>query len=231
MHAGLYDEAERCCRESLALFRAARNRCGEARVLGILGQLAFRRNLLDDSQASCLASLDLARSLGNRWSMAVPLAILGRIALEQRQFDRARQMFTEVLSIRRERGDRRGVALTYSHLGSLEQARGDLRAALHRYGEALGVYWRLGYLDGLVQSLLAIASCLVDAGRPEDALLALAVLRRQIDASTLDKSNLDALVASASSWLSLESAAAVEEQALATRLDTIVEAYCVLHPW
>lgn len=231
IYIGLYDEAEQSGLESLALFRAAGNRCGETRVLGTLGQIAFRRNQLDNAQAFCATGLDRARSLGNRWSMAVPLAILGRIALSQGRFDRAYQMFTEVLSIRRERGDRRGVALTYSHLGSLEQARGDLRAALHRYGEALGVYWRLGYQDGLVQSLLAIGSCLADTGRPEDALLVLAALRRQADAASLDKTNLDVLVAAVSSRLSPESEAVVEERALATRLDTIVEQYCVLHPW
>ncbi len=231
LHLGRYDEAEQCGYESLSLFHAAGNRCGQARVLGTLGQITFRRHQLEEAQRVCLAGLDVARSIGNRWSMAVPLAILGRIALTQCEFDRAHQMFTEVLTIRRERGDRRGVALTYMHLGALEQARGQPRTALHRYGEALGVYWRLGYQDGVLEALLAIASSLVEAGQGEDALLLLAVVRHQDIPSAFDWEHAETLYASASSQLSAAGLAAAEANAHAASLDSLVERYRVLHPW
>jgi predicted ATPase/DNA-binding SARP family transcriptional activator len=219
------DEAQRCCEESLDLYRSMGDECGAALALGQLGQLAFLRGDHGEAANHCLSSLGILRRLGNRWATAFPLLYLGQIETARGAYEHAQDLLEEAWRIRREYGDGRGIALASLHLGDLARARGNYSAAQERYRQALGVFCGQGHQHGVCEALLRVAIVLAETGQEEEALGLLSLLSgQQTDAGALQPT-IEALVVALADRLAPEARVAAQQRAQATSLAAEVARY------
>jgi tetratricopeptide (TPR) repeat protein len=102
-------ETERLWERSLALYRAVRDRWGEADVLRDLGELSSNVSDYGRAQQRYEESLALRRSLGDHMGIADALRGLSRVARDRGQLEEAQRLAGECVALLRDIGDRRGV--------------------------------------------------------------------------------------------------------------------------
>jgi tetratricopeptide (TPR) repeat protein len=218
IHTEARNEAQRCCEESLELYRSMGDECGAALALGQLGQLAFLRGDHGEAANHCRSSLGTLRRLGNRWATAFPLLYLGQIETARGAYEHAQELLEEAWRVRREYGDGRGIALASLHLGDLARARGNYSAAQERYRQALGVFCGQEHQHGVCEALLRVAIVLAETGAEEEALGLLLLLSSQQTDAGASQSTIETLIVSLADRLAPEARVAAQQRAQATSL-------------
>jgi predicted ATPase len=145
----LPDEASRALSASLALYREAGDRAGEASALDGLGDMAWAAGDFERARAAYAESLRLRRELGDPVAVGLSLYSLGRLYVDhdETMWQRtalAEPLLREALALLEAQQDARGTALALNALGRLAlfegrpgEAAAPIRAALERFA-ALG---------------------------------------------------------------------------------------------
>jgi predicted ATPase/class 3 adenylate cyclase/Tfp pilus assembly protein PilF len=172
-----YAQATALLEESLALYRALRDKRGVASVLGNLGVIAFARG--DYARATKLheESLEHFRELGDRIGMASALSELGNVAMYQGDLARAERLLEESLALSRAAQDDQGIALALRRLGATLLQKGERALAKALLQESLELYRELGAVSGLASVLNSLGMVALSEG---DAQRASALLRESL---------------------------------------------------
>ncbi len=224
---GELEDARQLCQESLDLYCTLDDRVGMTTMYGFLGRMALEQGRHGEAQRHSLASLDLARHRGDRWRSAHPLSNLAAVATARGDYDRAHGLLREALAIRDEHGDLRGVAVTHLDLGDLEAARGGFMAAGRHYGQATTMFLRLGQHQGVMHALLKSAIVLASAGRIEDGILLLYLLRAQPEELQRDRAEIEHHVGMLSGQISPGCLTALRLKAQTMTLDAAIQRFSV----
>jgi tetratricopeptide (TPR) repeat protein len=118
-------------------------------------------------------SLEIEKSLGSSAGTARVYNHLGRIAEEQGKLGEAEAHYTESLKLKEEAGDRAGTATSYHHLGNLSLRKGDQKASVDFYRKAIEIEKQMNDRQGMARTLAQLGIVHRQAGRVEDALMAL----------------------------------------------------------
>ena len=143
------EAARQALEQSLALYRAAADRWGEANALASLGSLAWNLGRLDEAWQHHTQSLSLRQKVGDRKGIAQSLISVGETALSLGRVEEALPLVERGCALRREIGDRRGVADGYRHLGVLHLSLGRFEEADSLLERSLVIYNDLGLHFGL----------------------------------------------------------------------------------
>jgi tetratricopeptide (TPR) repeat protein len=101
---GNWEDYESLSEQSLALYRAARDRWGVALLTGGAASIALHSATHDEARSLAEESLALRQEIGDRWGTANVLHILGALSCVQAKFDEAEQLFREGIAIHQEVG-------------------------------------------------------------------------------------------------------------------------------
>jgi DNA-binding CsgD family transcriptional regulator len=185
-------QAKSLCEESLALFRALRDKRGIAASLNGLGLIARVSNDYAEARALHEESLAILRELGNTWGIAETLSFLTRVAFEQGGYTAAKPLCEESLALYRELGSRQHSALMLWFLGYAAFVQGDYAKACTSYKEALTTFRELGQKWYIAACLDGLAGVAIAQSQPELAahLLAAAALLREALGVSLPASHL-----------------------------------------
>jgi predicted ATPase/DNA-binding CsgD family transcriptional regulator len=161
--------------ESLALFRALRDRAGAARALKVISGFAFDED--DPAAALALAEqgLALARESGDRWCLANALTQAGQLrAWGRGDLAGGRALCEEGLALARRLGDAASIAWCGSGLAQVLRAQGQPAAARPLLEESVALLRGLGYTRDLVPRLIWLAQVAFRAGDSAEARTRLA---------------------------------------------------------
>ncbi len=142
--------------ESLAIFREAGDRAGEALVLLGLGLMRGDAGDFAGERALYEQSLALGRALDDPWVAAQALYYLGQQAAAGGDYAAARAHQEESLALLRALGDQRGIAHALSGLGPVALAAGDTAAAAALYREALEIFRAQQDTPGIAGALVSL---------------------------------------------------------------------------
>ena len=152
---GDYDTAFLAANQALVLWRAAGDRAGEARTLGVMGWLEWRRCEFADARRMSEESLVLHRSMGDHRGIAIALSNLGWLALFDGNESTATVAIDESLALRRQLRDTRNVAFTLTLLAWATLRNGDIARAAAALSEARALFDEIGE-----RQLLAFNMCI-----------------------------------------------------------------------
>jgi predicted ATPase/DNA-binding SARP family transcriptional activator len=179
-----YGRAEAHLNESLSLRRTLGDERGQAACLNSLGILAWSQEEYERAGHLLERSLSLRKATGDP-NLGPPLNNLGLVALARGDLDRAEGYFSEQLAWARHNQVDMGIAIGLSNLGAtrLEQDRPEEARTCFR--QSLGLFQKLGDLEGIAGCLEGLAAAAVRRGQAERAVQLSAAaenLRRQINA-------------------------------------------------
>jgi predicted ATPase/class 3 adenylate cyclase len=157
-----YAQATALLEESLALYRALKDKHGVASVLGNLGVIAFARGEYDRATKLHEESLEHFRELRETVGIASALSELGNIALYQDDIARAERLLEESLALSRTAQDDQGIALALRRLGAVR--REDRARAKALLQESLELYQKLGAVPGLASVLNSLGMVALSEG-------------------------------------------------------------------
>lgn len=171
MSWGLLESSEtiRLLEESLALFRQAGDRHGEALALGAVGVPTLQRGDVERATALLQESIELSRDVGDKWETGFMLAHLGMIALDRGEHARAARTFEESLALSRETGHKFSGCISLTNLARAEQARGDHERAAELYAEGLKLAFEISDRANAAYCLEGLAGAADARGEPERA--------------------------------------------------------------
>ena len=109
-YADDYEQAERLCQESLALFRGLGDRAGIAHSLLLLGQAESNRGSPVAARMHTEEALVLFREVGERDGIAWSLSNLADFVGNHGEYAKAQALFEESLAMHRALGNERGIA-------------------------------------------------------------------------------------------------------------------------
>lgn len=128
-----------------------------AAALTEAGESALARRNLTHAQPLLEQALTLYRGLGNEQQLSGVLFLLGDLSEQRGEYQAAEVLFAESAALRRSMGDRRGAAAQIGNLGRMALRQGDIQRAISLQQEALGIYWELGWEQGVGWSLVLLA--------------------------------------------------------------------------
>jgi len=153
---GDFQDAKQLFAESLALWRAAGDKAGEANSLHGLARTAVNLEDYVSAQTSCELSLEIQRQLDDKQGIATAINTLGEVARAQKDFAQAERHYTESLAIFREIGDTAASVSVLHNLAYTALNQGNEKTAEAFFLEAitiardlkdqLGIYSMLGGL-------------------------------------------------------------------------------------
>ena len=153
LRQGDYMRATEDLEASLALYREAEDRRGEAYALCFLGWIALDRNELERAEGLLEESLALGRAVGTARDVSVVLNALAMLGLYRGEYERAATMQEESLSLAREAGDIRSIAIYTTNLGMTAAVTGEYERAETFLQEALEVHREIGAEDMIAPSI------------------------------------------------------------------------------
>jgi predicted ATPase len=147
--------------ESLAGYRQADDRAGEAGTLRVLGVHAHNAGDYDLARTRLQEALAAFRAIGDDEGVANTLLSLGNVAFDRSEPD-ARALYEESLAMAERNGDTLGVAYARDNLSVLAWCHGELGSAARHTEAASGLYEELEHAFGRAsvlhrRGLLALA--------------------------------------------------------------------------
>jgi predicted ATPase/class 3 adenylate cyclase/Tfp pilus assembly protein PilF len=164
-----YAQATALLEESLAFYRALKDKHGVASVLGNLGVIAFARGEYGRAAKLREESLEHFRELGDTVGIASALSELGHFALYEDDIARAERLLEESLALSRAAQDDQGIALALRRLGAVLFRRGDRARAKALLQESLELYQELGVVPGLASVLNSLGMVALSEGNYQRA--------------------------------------------------------------
>ncbi|NTV62959.1 MAG: tetratricopeptide repeat protein, partial [Oscillochloris sp.] len=164
---GEYAQAEVWLDAALALYRAAPNRRGEARVLGHIGMVTAERGAFAQALTSYEASLPLYRALGDSVGAASVLHNLGNLHCQQNNHESAMALYRECLAIYEQRGSAADIALISLGIGAVARDQGQAEAAGTAFARSLDLARGLGDEWTAGTALLNIGDIACDRGEAD----------------------------------------------------------------
>jgi predicted ATPase/class 3 adenylate cyclase len=153
LRQGDYLRVTEALEASLALYREAKDRRGEAYALCFLGWIALDRNELERAEGLLEESLALSRAAGTARDVSVVLNALAMLEVYRGDYERAAAMQEESLSLAREAGDIRSIAIYTTNLGMTAAVTGEYERAETFLQEALEVHRKIGADDMIAPSI------------------------------------------------------------------------------
>jgi predicted ATPase/class 3 adenylate cyclase len=150
---GNYGQAEKRCRESLAIFRELGDRKNIALSLDILGLVAEWSRNYTAAYSLIEEALALYKELGDKRGLAYTLGALAYATSHQGEYARARSLAEESLALFREVGDKAGITYALSRLVEVMLFQGDLARAHSLLRGSLVLSRELGDKGGIAESL------------------------------------------------------------------------------
>jgi tetratricopeptide (TPR) repeat protein len=155
--------------ESIAIYREVGDKKYLADALNSRSYIAMdqadyplAQSLLEESQ---ILFQDAESLSGIGWTVSN----LGFVALHQKDYARARQFFEEGYKIRRDLGEKFGTLLSLISIGTVSIFLGDLRTARIDLEQALNGLHKVGYKQGIAESLEGLAGVAGASGNPRRA--------------------------------------------------------------
>ena len=143
--------------EALAYFRRSGDVSGEAACLNGLGVVARNQGDLRTAQRLTTRSVEIRRELADSSGMSSSLTNLAIQSIDLNDLERAKQLLSEVMALDSARGDDWGVAVTSLNLGVAHLEMGELDQAETLIKRAIERLTDLGDLDGVAESIEALA--------------------------------------------------------------------------
>ncbi len=166
---GDYAAGRRLYEQGLALWRAAGDGRGIAKVLGNLAFVAAGEGDVASERALLGESLALRRELGDQWGVALALHNLGRAAFRQGDYGEATRLLRQALEIWEGYQDKQHIAMTLANLGWVAYRQADYAAARALLTEGLGLRREIGDTLGLANQLERFAGLAGAQGRAAQA--------------------------------------------------------------
>jgi len=151
--------------EALAYFRRSGDSSGEAACLNSLGVVARNQGDFQAAQRLTTRSVEIRRALGDSSGMSSSLSNLAIQYIDRNDLQRAKQLLSEVMELDSARGDDWGVAVTSLNLGVVHLEVGELDEAETLIKQAIEGLTDLGDLDGVAESIEALAGAAGAQGR------------------------------------------------------------------
>jgi predicted ATPase/DNA-binding CsgD family transcriptional regulator len=139
-----YNQAEKLCSESLALFRELDDRRNVAASLNLLGQIAAWRSDYIAAAELEAESLALHREVGDAWGIASSLGTLASVTITRGEYVKASELAEESLALFRQSGDIWGIAFALHHLARGNFLQTKLVLASDQAGESLALFREVG---------------------------------------------------------------------------------------
>jgi predicted ATPase/class 3 adenylate cyclase len=149
LRQGDYTRAVEDLQESLALYREAKDRRGEAYALSILGWIASERDDLERARELLKESLALSRAAGTARDVSVVLNAVATLELYRGEYELAATIAEEGLSLAREAGDVRSIAIYTINLALTAPVTGEYERAEMFGLEAREMHRELGDVSGV----------------------------------------------------------------------------------
>jgi predicted ATPase/class 3 adenylate cyclase/DNA-binding CsgD family transcriptional regulator len=166
-----YDQVEKLCEESLALYRELGDKAGIAFSLYLLGPAASTTGNPTVARIQTEEALVLFTEVGDKDGIAWSLNNLAWFVNEQGEYARAQALFKKRLAMHKAQGNKRGIAWALFHLAwVLFVSQGALATAHSLLEEGLALVRELGDKGGISQCLslsgrLALSQGDTTAGR------------------------------------------------------------------
>jgi predicted ATPase/DNA-binding CsgD family transcriptional regulator len=148
-----YDQAEKLCGESFALFRELDNKLGVAASLNLLGQVAAWRSNYQAAASLEAESLALYREIGDMWGIASSLGTLASVTITRGEFAKACILAEEGLALFRQSGDTWGIAFALHHLARGKFLQGMFTNARELGEESLAFFREVGDKGAIAYAL------------------------------------------------------------------------------
>jgi tetratricopeptide (TPR) repeat protein len=195
---GDIEQADRCSRESLAIYKELGRQHRIPRILNVLGILAILRESYDQAEGYWEEALPLVQEIGDRQQMADTLNNLGYINHHHLgNLEKAKRYYTESLSIGQEIGHRHGVTSTLSNLGHLYVLLGEHTPAWDYLRQALSESAAIGATPLTLDALVGVARLHAEIGRGDSAAELLGVALNhpavEVDSTQVAETILDGL--------------------------------------
>jgi tetratricopeptide (TPR) repeat protein len=174
---GDLEQAGRCLRESLAIYRGLGDRHRIPRILNGLGILAILQEAYDQAEGYWEEGLAMVQEMGDRLAMADALNNLGYINHHHLgKLEKAEQYYQESLSISREIGHRHGVTSTLSNLGQLFILLGEHAPAWDCLRQSLNESTAIGVAPLILDALVGVARLRAETDQEDSAAELLGVI-------------------------------------------------------
>lgn len=162
--AGEYTLVQRSLEQGLDLARAANDKAALAQILGGLGDLYWRLDVLDQATAYAQESLTLAREAGNVQYELFALNLLAIIMRGQGNPQAAEQLLQPTLALAQRVGNREREVGALNNLGVIAYYRQDWAAAQHYFEQALTISKDIGQRQFAALSLSNLADVALHLG-------------------------------------------------------------------
>ena len=162
---GDFEQTEALCGESLALFRALRDRRGSARSVTMLGYAAvWHRSDYAVARGLLEEAVTLFREVDDKYDITLALVILAYVFVLQGEYDQARTLVEEAVVLDREGGDSWNIANSLWVLAMVMFFQGDLTQAHALLEESLALARQEGYKEAIAYSLFVSGQVALQQG-------------------------------------------------------------------
>src|SRR5205807_8144871 len=127
------------------------------------GELAAAQRSYDEA-------LSIAREIDDEWRVGILLTNLGDLALTGHRYEEARAYAQQALETVRHTGEGASVAMNLSNLAFANLNLGDVDAAADQLSEAIRIFERLSFADGVAICLEGFAALTAARGNGEAAV-------------------------------------------------------------
>ena len=141
---GRYDDALRCYRRALDIFRVHENQTGQGRALNGIAVVHEVQGHLAQAIVHYNQAIAIARQIGNKRLEGMHLGNLGGAYRAQGRLDLAIAHYSQALAISREIGDSRFEGIHLGNLGEVYLAQGEMDQAIAHHSEALAISREIG---------------------------------------------------------------------------------------
>ena len=159
-----YDQAEKLCAESLALFRQLDNKRGIADSLNLLGQIAAWGSDYVAAASLEAESLALHREVGDIWGIASSIGTLASVTLTQGKYAEACILAEEGLALFRQSGNTWGIAFALHHLARGNLLQGKYATAYELGEESLALFREVGDKGAIAYALSLLSQVVLYQG-------------------------------------------------------------------
>ncbi len=157
------------CEEARAIYQAAGDMAGTARVLHAMAEVPLDQGDLESARSLYEQALAIARRIGDQRGIARELGNLGLIFQTQGEWAKAEQFQRESLAVSREIGARNIEAGRLGILGEIYRAQGRLREALAQYQSSMSSAQEIGNVELEAIDLTDLGDLSADQGNLGDA--------------------------------------------------------------
>jgi tetratricopeptide (TPR) repeat protein len=156
-------------RESIDLFRSAKDKWSEAYALTYLGDALLVPDDVVSAGAVLELGLKLWREVGDDWGTGTHLFIMGGVAWYAGDYAAARVQCQEAVDLLRQHSDKWGLARGLNRLGYAWLYLGDPRQARASFAESTTLFQEIGNRRGVVYCLAGLGGVAAKIGRPDCA--------------------------------------------------------------